>query len=51
MKIKGDKLKKGRRRATMICCCSEADNNCYLMCAKGRRLEPDKVYVVNWRKV
>lgn len=28
----------------LICVCKEAKTNCYLLCAKGRRIEPDKVY-------
>jgi len=42
--------KKKKEGAIIICCCKEADNNCYLTCTKGRRIEPDRVYVVNWRK-
>lgn len=40
------------RKGELICyCCKEADKNCYLTCTKGRRIDPDKVYVINWRKV
>jgi len=32
------------KRAKIICVCKEAKSNCYLLCARGRRIEPDKVY-------
>jgi hypothetical protein len=39
------------KRAEIICCCEEADNNCYLLCPKGKRLNPDKVYkIARWKK-
>ena len=39
------------KKGILICCCREADKNCYLTCAKGRRLEPTLVFAIdNWRK-
>ena len=45
----GDKQVKPRGQ--LICCCKEADRNCYLTCHKGRKLDPAKVYnIPSWRK-
>jgi hypothetical protein len=43
---------KDKKKGVLICCCREADNNCYLTCPKGRRLAPTKVFNIEaWRKV
>ena len=40
-------MKKGQ----IICCCDKANKNCYLTCIKGRKINPDKVYVVpQWKR-
>lgn len=40
-----------KNHTQIICCCDGAERNCYLTCAKGRRLNPDQVYnIPQWKK-
>lgn len=34
----------GDKRSPVICCCKEANKNCYLTCPKGRKINPARVY-------
>ena len=33
-----------KKKGLLICVCTAADNNCSILCPKGRKLDPDIVY-------
>ncbi len=40
-----------KKKGMLICCCDKASKNCYLTCTKGRRLDPERVFIVpQWKR-